>query len=81
VAFTLPGRPAGQTQRYQQGRLKAPWFSEQQLKNILNVYKLIYKSGMPLEQTKTELAELARQNDDAALVSEFLDSCTRSIIR
>jgi len=81
LPFTMLGGQPAKPHGINKEGLKRRGFSEQQLKNILHVYKLIYKSGMPLEQAKTELAELAQKNDDAALISEFLDSCTRSIIR
>ena len=76
----LAGQPAKPHGINKEG-LKRRGFSDQQLKNIMDAYKLIYKSGLPLEQAKTELAGLALQNDDAAEISEFLNSSTRSIIR
>ncbi|NNJ90301.1 MAG: acyl-ACP--UDP-N-acetylglucosamine O-acyltransferase [Gammaproteobacteria bacterium] len=81
LPFTMLGGQPAKPHGINKEGLKRRGFSEQQLKNILSAYKLIYKSGLPLEQAKTELADLARHNGEAVVISEFLNSCTRSIIR
>jgi len=81
LPFTMLGGQPAKPHGINKEGLKRRGFTEQQLKNIMNAYKLIYKSGMPLEQARAALADLAQQNDDAAVISEFLNSSTRSIIR
>ena len=81
LPFTMLGGQPARPHGINKEGLKRRGFTEQQLKNIMRVYKLIYKSGMPLDQARTALADLAQQNDEAAVISEFLNSTTRSIIR
>jgi UDP-N-acetylglucosamine acyltransferase len=81
LPFTMLGGQPAKPRGINKEGLKRRGFTEQQLKNIMTAYKLIYKSGVSLDRAKIELAELAQQNDDAAIMSEFLNNCTRSIIR
>lgn len=81
LPFTMLGGQPARPHGINKEGLKRRGFNEQQLKNIMEAYKLIYKSGMPLEQARTALDDLAHQNDDAAVISKFLSSSTRSIIR
>jgi UDP-N-acetylglucosamine acyltransferase len=65
--------------------LKRRGFTREQIGAIRNAYKLIYKSGLTLDEAK---AALAKEEADAAesaaylrLIREFLDSTTRGIVR
>ena len=81
LPFTMLGGQPAKPHGINKEGLKRRGFSEQQLKNIMNAYKLIYKSGMPLEQARVELGKLADQSEDVVRMSEFLDNSNRSIIR
>ena len=65
--------------------LKRRGFTRDQIADIRNAYKLIYKSGLTLEQAKVELAQAEAASPDSAahlrLMREFLDTSTRGIVR
>jgi UDP-N-acetylglucosamine acyltransferase len=65
--------------------LKRRGFSRQQITDIRNASKLIYKSGLTLEQAKaaldTEAASSADSSVQLRLIRDFLDSTTRGIVR
>jgi UDP-N-acetylglucosamine acyltransferase len=65
--------------------LKRRGFSRQQITDIRNASKLIYKSGLTLEQAKTALDTEAASSADSSvqlrLIRDFLDSTTRGIVR
>jgi UDP-N-acetylglucosamine acyltransferase len=65
--------------------LKRRGYSREQINALRNAYKLIYKSGLTLDQAKLELAatEAAAPEAAAALRSmrEFLDQSARGIVR
>ena len=65
--------------------LKRRGFTREQIGAIRAAYKLIYKSGLTLEQAKTALAEQAAGAPEAAtvlrLIGDFLDNTTRGIVR
>ncbi len=65
--------------------LKRRGFTREQIADVRNAYKLIYKSGLTLEEAKAALAraETGSPNSAAHLrtMREFLDSTTRGIVR
>ena len=65
--------------------LKRRGFTREQIADIRNAYKIIYKSGLTLEQAKTELAKAEAAASGSAphlrLMREFLDGTTRGIVR
>ncbi|GIZ51200.1 acyl-ACP--UDP-N-acetylglucosamine O-acyltransferase [Noviherbaspirillum aridicola] len=65
--------------------LKRRGYTREQINALRNAYKLIYKSGLPLEQAKQELARLESETPEAAealrAMRDFLDSSTRGIAR
>jgi UDP-N-acetylglucosamine acyltransferase len=65
--------------------LKRRGFTREQINAIRNAYKLIYKSGLTLDEAKTALAAAEADAPDAAIhlraMREFLDSTTRGIVR
>jgi UDP-N-acetylglucosamine acyltransferase len=65
--------------------LKRRGFSSEQISAIRRAYKLIYKSGLSLEEAKEALANEASNSADAAnhlrLMLEFLNANTRGIAR
>ncbi|HCE09012.1 MAG TPA: acyl-[acyl-carrier-protein]--UDP-N-acetylglucosamine O-acyltransferase [Oxalobacteraceae bacterium] len=65
--------------------LKRRGFTREQIGAIRTAYKMIYKSGLTLEQAKAALAEQAAAAPEAAavlrLMGDFLGNATRGIVR
>jgi len=65
--------------------LKRRGFSREQIGDIRNAYKLIYKSGLTLEEAKAALAKAEADAPDSAayirMMRDFLDATTRGIVR
>lgn len=65
--------------------LRRRGFTPQQIAGIRDAYKVLYRSGLTLEQAKLELAsEEARSQESAVhinLIRTFLDGVTRGIVR
>lgn len=65
--------------------LKRRGFTREQISDIRNAYKLIYKSGLTLEEAKGALAQAEADSPNSAVhlrrMREFLDSTTRGIVR
>jgi UDP-N-acetylglucosamine acyltransferase len=65
--------------------LKRRGFSREQINAIRNAYKLIYKSGLKLDEAKAALATAEADTPDSAThlraMREFLDNTTRGIVR
>jgi UDP-N-acetylglucosamine acyltransferase len=65
--------------------LKRRGFTREQIRDIRNAYKLIYKSGLTLEEAKSVLAQAERESASSAaylrMMREFLDSTSRGIVR
>jgi len=80
----LSGNPA-QARGVNVEGLKRRGFTHEQISAIRHAYKLIYKSGLTLEQAKSALTEQAAEALAAApqlrLIGDFLDNSTRGIVR
>ena len=61
--------------------LRRRGFSADALAAIKRAYKTLYKSGLTLDQAKAQLAEQARTCAEIGLLTEFLQDCTRGIVR
>lgn len=65
--------------------LKRRGFTSEQITAIRRAYKLIYKSGLSLDEAKAALAREESDTADSAqylrMMREFLDTATRGIIR
>lgn len=61
--------------------LKRREFTSEQIRQIVNAYKLVYMSGLTLEQARLRLADLSLQQPVIKLMYDFIESCTRSIVR
>jgi len=65
--------------------LKRRGFTREQIMAIRNAYKLIYKSGLTLDQAKSALTAAEVDTPDAAVhlraMREFLDRSSRGIVR
>ncbi len=78
------GQPAA-THGINSEGLRRRGFSSQQISEIRNAYKLLFRSGLTLEQAKVELANEAAKSEESAnhlnLMRTFLDGVTRGIAR
>ena len=61
--------------------LKRRGYSTERIKSIKDAYKIIYRSGLTLEQAKQNLQTLATQSNDVALMLGFLEKVNRGIVR
>jgi UDP-N-acetylglucosamine acyltransferase len=61
--------------------LKRRDFSPEQIANIKNAYRVLYRSGLKLAEATERLTELARTQPEVAPFVEFLGRVTRSIVR
>jgi len=61
--------------------LKRRGYSPEQIQQVRRAYKLLYRSGIPLEEAKTKLAEMADGHDEIKPWVEFLDTTVKSYIR
>jgi len=74
------GQPAGAHSVNAEG-LKRRGFSPEQIRNIRNAFRLLYRSGLKLADATAQLEALAREQPELALIVDFLPTSTRSIVR
>jgi UDP-N-acetylglucosamine acyltransferase len=78
------GQPAS-THGINSEGLRRRGFSAQQIADIRNAYKLLFRSGLTLEQAKAELANEEAKSEESAvhlnLMRTFLDGVTRGLVR
>ena len=77
---TCAGNPAAPHGTNNEG-LKRRGFSADQIENIRRAYKVIYKNSLTFEEAKRELAAVSASQPEVALLSAFLASATRGIMR
>ena len=61
--------------------LKRRDFSAEQIANIKNAYRVLYRSGLKLAEATEQLQELARTQPEVKPFVDFLPTVTRSIVR
>lgn len=61
--------------------LKRRGFSELQIRNIRQAYKLIYRSGLRLDDARHKLDLIKQETDELACFMDFLDNQKGGIIR
>ena len=61
--------------------LKRRGFSSEQINRVRRAYKTIYREGNTLEEAKAALAKIAEDSPEIKLLSDFLNSAERGIIR
>ena len=61
--------------------LKRRDFSAEQIANIKNAYRVLYRSGLKLAEATERLQELARTQPEVQPFVDFLPTVTRSIVR
>jgi len=77
---TVSGHPATPHGINAEG-LKRRGFSAGQIRNIRNAYRLLYRSGLKLDEAQARLAELAGSQPELAPLVRFLKASRRSIVR
>jgi UDP-N-acetylglucosamine acyltransferase len=61
--------------------LKRRGFSAEQLRNLKNAYRILYRSELRLEDALQQLRVLAESQPEVAVMVAFLESSQRSITR
>jgi UDP-N-acetylglucosamine acyltransferase len=74
------GQPAAAHSVNAEG-LKRRGFTPEQVRNIRNAFRLLYRSGLKLADATAQLEALAREQPELKLIVEFLPTSTRSIVR
>jgi UDP-N-acetylglucosamine acyltransferase len=78
---TVSGNPAEPKGINLEG-LKRRGFDKDQLRNIRNAYRVLYRSGMRLQEATEEIARLAETQPELKIFLDFLiDQSRRSILR
>jgi UDP-N-acetylglucosamine acyltransferase len=74
------GQPAAAHSVNAEG-LKRRGFTAEQVRNIRNAFRVLYRSGLKLADAQSQLAALAQDQPELRLLAEFLPQSTRSIVR
>ena len=74
------GQPAAAHSVNSEG-LKRRGFTPEQIRNIRNAFRLLYRSGLKLADATAQLEVLAQEQPELKLIVEFLPTSTRSIVR
>lgn len=61
--------------------LKRRGYTAEQIQQVRRAYKVLYRSGLPLEEAKARLSEMADGHDEIKPLLEFLDTTVKSFIR
>lgn len=61
--------------------LKRRGFSPDQLRNLKDAYRILYRDGLQLAEARDRLAVLAETQPELRILVEFIDSSERSLIR
>lgn len=73
----MPARPVGINSE----GLKRRQYTLEQIRNIKRAYKLVYRSGLRLEEAREQINELARGNPEVKLFADFIAVQGRGLIR
>ena len=61
--------------------LKRRGFTEAQVRNIKNAYRVLYRSGLKLEDAVVKLQEMAAEHAELRIFVDFIGKATRSLVR
>jgi len=61
--------------------LKRRGFSPQQIRNLRNAYRTLYRSGLRLEEALERLTAAAQDQPEVQLLVDFIPQSTRSLVR
>lgn len=78
--FTAEGRPAVPRIVNEVG-LKRRGFTPEQVRNIRNAFRVLYRSGLKLAEATEQLRTLAQSQPELQLIVEFLDRSERGLAR
>jgi UDP-N-acetylglucosamine acyltransferase len=73
----VPPEPRGINQE----GLKRRGFTPEQLRQLKEAYRILYRSGLRLAEAREQLAGLAQEQPHVAAILAFLDASERSIVR
>jgi UDP-N-acetylglucosamine acyltransferase len=74
------GQPAAAHSVNAEG-LKRRGFTPEQIRNLRNAFRLLYRSGLKLSDATAQLAAIAEEQPEVRALVEFLPLSTRSIVR
>ena len=77
MVFGLPGSPAGINSE----GLKRRDFTKEQIRNIKNAYKILYRKGLKLAVAISEIESLAGDQPELGIFLESLRTSERGVIR
>ena len=77
VAFGQPPEPRGINSE----GLRRRDFSADQIRNLKEAYRILYRSDLRLDEARAQLGELADGQPELAILIEFLDTSERGIFR
>ena len=61
--------------------LRRRGYTPEQIQNVRRAYRILYRSGLPLEKAREEIAAMAEDAEELQMVVDFIDHADRSIIR
>ena len=61
--------------------LKRRGYTPEQIQQVRRAYKVLYRSGLPLEEARAQLAEMAEGHDEIKPLVDFLETTVKSFIR
>ena len=77
MVFGLPGSPAGINSE----GLKRRDFSKEQIRNIKNAYRIVYRKGMKLAEAISEIEGLVAEQPELGIFLESFRTSERGVIR
>jgi UDP-N-acetylglucosamine acyltransferase len=80
-AYVMVGGSPPQPHGINAEGLKRRGFSAEQIANIRNAYKLLYRSGLKLAEALTEIEKLAATQPELEIFAASIRDATRSIVR
>jgi UDP-N-acetylglucosamine acyltransferase len=61
--------------------LRRRGFTPEQIQQVRRAYKVLYRQGLPLDEARQKLEEMASGSNEIQPLIEFLDSTEKSMIR
>jgi len=61
--------------------LKRRGYSSKQIRQVRKAYRVLYRSGLPLEEARQQLVEMANEHEEIKPWVEFLDTTEKGIVR
>jgi UDP-N-acetylglucosamine acyltransferase len=61
--------------------LKRRGFTAEQIKQVRRAYRVLYRSGLPLEEAIQSLSEMAKDSPELQVMVDFISTSERSIVR